>query len=91
MTETPATICYITFDNYTATLYVPIGAKEAYQTADYWKKFTNIVEMDFTGIEDIPADDAVRGGKDVYYDLNGRVVNNPTKGIYIKNGKKVVL
>ncbi|MBQ8271216.1 MAG: leucine-rich repeat protein [Bacteroidaceae bacterium] len=36
---------YTTYEN--ATLYVPAGAKEAYQTADYWKKFTNIVEMNF--------------------------------------------
>jgi len=31
------------------------------------------------------------GRSDVYYDLNGRRVMNPTKGIYIVNGKKVVL
>lgn len=36
---------YTTYEN--ATLYVPAGAKEAYQTADYWKEFTNIVEMNF--------------------------------------------
>ncbi len=28
---------------------------------------------------------------DVYYDLQGRPVANPTRGIYIKNGRKVVL
>lgn len=27
----------------------------------------------------------------VYYDLMGRIVKNPTKGIYIVNGKKVIL
>ena len=27
----------------------------------------------------------------VYYSLNGVKVNNPSKGIYIKNGKKVIL
>jgi flavodoxin len=27
----------------------------------------------------------------VYYSLNGQQVENPTKGIYIKNGKKVIL
>ena len=27
--------------------------------------------------------------KDVYYDLSGRRVENPVKGVYIKNGKKV--
>ena len=29
--------------------------------------------------------------KDVYYSLNGVRVENPTHGIYIKNGKKVIL
>jgi len=28
---------------------------------------------------------------DVYYSLNGQRVENPTHGIYIKNGKKVIL
>ena len=29
--------------------------------------------------------------KDVYYDLSGRVVENPTRGIYIIDGKKVLV
>ncbi len=29
--------------------------------------------------------------KDVYYSLNGQRVEHPTKGVYIKNGKAVVL
>ena len=29
--------------------------------------------------------------KDVYYNLQGQRVDNPTKGIYIRNGKKVVI
>ena len=28
---------------------------------------------------------------DIYYDLQGRKVANPTKGLYIVNGKKVVI
>ena len=28
---------------------------------------------------------------DVWYDLQGRRVENPTKGVYIKNGRKVVI
>ena len=75
-----------------ATLYVPVGAKTAYEAADYWKNFTNIVEMEFTGIDEVV--DEVKGEnskvKDVY-DLSGRKVTNPTKGIYIVNGKKVLL
>jgi hypothetical protein len=27
----------------------------------------------------------------IYYDLNGRRVDNPTKGLYIVNGKKVLV
>ena len=27
----------------------------------------------------------------VYFDLNGRRVDNPTKGVYITNGKKIVI
>ncbi len=94
ISETPATLDYYTFsmtDISSATLYVPVGSKEAYQAADYWKEFGNIVEMDFTAIEDIPADDALHGVNDVYYDLRGRCVSEPTKGgIYIHNGKKVL-
>ena len=26
----------------------------------------------------------------VYYDLQGRRINQPTKGIYIKNGQKLI-
>ena len=29
--------------------------------------------------------------KDVYYNLQGQRVDNPTKGLYIRNGKKVVI
>ncbi|MBR3612163.1 MAG: leucine-rich repeat domain-containing protein [Bacteroidaceae bacterium] len=73
------------------TLYVPIGAKDAYQTAEYWKNSANIVEIEFTGIEDVIVDDVLRDTLDIYFDLNGRMVDNPTGGIYIKKGKKVVL
>ena len=75
-----------------ATLYVPVGSKDAYAAAVGWKNFTNIVEMEFTGIDEVV--DEVKGEnskvKDVY-DLSGRKVTNPTKGIYIVNGKKVLL
>ncbi len=41
---------FYTVDTITCTLYVPIGAKEAYSTAKGWKEFLNIVERDFTGV-----------------------------------------
>ena len=70
------------------TLYVPVGTKETYASTKGWKDFVNIVEKDFTGIEDVVAE-----GERVktVYDLNGRAVENPSSGIYIINGKKVVI
>ncbi len=37
-------------DTITCTLFVPIGSKEAYSTANGWKEFLNIVERDFTDV-----------------------------------------
>ena len=71
-----------------ACLYVPDGRKFAYERATPWYKFY-IVEMDFTGIEDVETEG--ERVKDVYYDLSGRVVEKPTKGMYIINGKKVLV
>ena len=43
---TPLTIADETFSNRAnATLYVPAGSKSAYEAADYWKEFKEIVEM----------------------------------------------
>ena len=42
-----------------------------------------------TGIENVNRNDNVNGNR--YYDLNGRRVAQPTKGVYILNGKKVVI
>ena len=40
-----------------------------------------------TGISSVHTD----ARRDVYYSLNGQRVDNPSKGIFIRNGKKVVL
>ena len=76
-------------------LYVPYGTKEKYQNADGWKEFTNIIEMDETaGIESLTSDSSLKGEESGnIYSLDGRKVSNSglSKGIYIKNGKKVVI
>ena len=73
------------------TIYVPVGASEAYNVAP-WNEY-NIVEREVAGIESVtleewPAD---------VYDLNGRMVKAQAenldelpKGVYIVNGKKFV-
>ena len=70
-----------------ACLYVPEGRKFAYEKTAPWSNFY-IVEMDFTGIEELKSE---KGKVKTIYDLNGRAVENPSSGIYIINGKKVLI
>ena len=88
LNPTPPSINSSTFKSYTATLKVPKGSKAAYQTADYWKEFTNINEIDVTGVKDIHMDNHQNT---VIYDLNGRKLVTPTKGVCIINGRKVLV
>ena len=44
------------FNSYDATLYVPKGSLQAYKSAPVWELFTQIKEMDATGIEHAQAD-----------------------------------
>ena len=43
---------------------------------------------DVDGINEV-VNNAIADGK--YYDMQGRVVNNPVRGLYIHNGKKVLV
>ncbi len=66
-----------------ATLYVPVGSKDAYASATGWSYFTNIVEDDGnTGVKSTLADDT--GNPSEYYNLQGVKVEKPDKGIYVK-------
>lgn len=55
-----------------------------YQSLTRTNDFTN-------GIDDIPAAATRASGATAIYDLHGRRVENPTRGIYIVNGKKVMV
>ena len=89
LAETPPTIFSGVFTSYSATLHVPTGCKAAYQVADYWKNFTNIVEEDLSGIKTPVVSHEEENAP--YYDLQGRKVEHPSKGIYIHGGKKVLV
>lgn len=45
-----------TFNDYTATLYVPADAIDAYKSDSVWKNFTNIKSYDFSGVDEIGVD-----------------------------------
>ena len=68
----------------TCTLHVPTGCKEAYASTEPWSDFTNIVEEDLTGIEEIEMK-----SQDVaaYYDLNGQRITQLQRGINIVHYK----
>ena len=95
--EIPPTIYSNTFTIYVndnATLHVVNGCKDAYAGAQYWKYFLNITDdLTAAAVENITCDD--NNAPAEYYDLSGRRVEHPTRGIYImKQGntvKKVVL
>jgi hypothetical protein len=67
------------------TLYVPHGAKEAYQAVAPWSEFLNIVEMDLMPIDN---NENINIGNDINSDTNldGNVVNNVLYNISSDNG-----
>jgi hypothetical protein len=78
-----------------ATLYVPIGSKFNYMTCIGWGRFKNIVEFDTSSFD--PSTLGIHGvmldnDKDApVFDLLGRKLAQPKKGVNIINGKKVVV
>ena len=84
----------------TCVLFIPKGSLMDYVTAPQWVEFLNIEEKEISGIEDVVADKEFDGTY-VVYDLNGilkltttdfaEIRNTLDKGIYIINGKKVLI
>jgi hypothetical protein len=71
-----------------ATLYVPKGTIGKYKATAGWKDFKNIVEGLPAGINGIDLDN---NKANPMYDLNGRRLDKPQKGINIIDGKKVMV
>ncbi len=70
----PASLSSSAFDNNvysSATLYVPVGSKAAYEAADVWSNFKNVVEKDMgsTGIDTVLVEGFIR-----VYTLDGVLV-----------------
>ena len=68
------------------TLHVLPNLLEEARTTSPWKDFGNIVEWTPDGIAETTAVDGKQST--AIYDLSGRRVQTPTKGIYIRDGKK---
>ena len=89
----PPTASLTTFYEYTyanADVYVPQGSLYDYGSDNIWKLFLNLHGADLTGINGITADGTTNGGQRIY-DLQGRKLKKPIRGLNIINGKKVVV
>lgn len=74
---------------YYFNLFKDSGLKGKWQDTITFKVTVAMSPMEETGIE--PVTDDAESSQSIYYDLQGRRVKNPTKGIYIMNGKKVLV
>lgn len=82
---------------YTTGAEVKVGANKAYidkslivnKGGGAAKAFIDFDELEATGIDAVDTAKTLKGGK--FYDLSGREVANPTRGLYIVNGKKVLI
>ena len=85
-----------TFLEYYSVLYVPKGSLAAYESSPYWgyRHFEKIVEgepEDENSGTSISAILAPQPNRDEYFNLQGQRVETPTKGLYIKNGRKIFI
>ena len=71
-----------------STLHVPASAIKKYRAAWPWSDFKEIVLIDPNAIMGVKQSDDRHAE---YYDLTGRKVHQPQKGLYIRNGKKTIV
>ena len=65
----------------TATLYVPTGTKEKYESTPAWNKFANIVEGIENAVESVETD--AQAEETVRYNVGGQRISSPQKGLNI--------
>ena len=89
ITEPEKVTVRMDIDYYTNTpLYVPVGTKERYMSAEGWKNFITIIEKEKQPTAITHTTESATN-EPTYYTIDGkRMTKVPKKGIYIKNHKK---
>lgn len=78
------------------TLYVPTGTKAAYENAQYWKEFKEIVEYSVNDIKAVSSHRHNTANNAAAYSIDGKAVLSKSgdklpKGLWIKGNKKVIV
>ena len=82
----PVSIDYNSFPWPNATLYVPYGSKAAYEAADYWKEFKEIVEMEPVEPEHVELTDISTINNVIYIEpMEARTGTQATISLKMKN------
>ena len=90
--EVPSTVSNAFNGSYIeyATLHVPESSIEQYKGKVPWRSFGTIIPItDEDAITEIKASEGTR--KDAFFDISGRCIYKPQKGLNIINGKKVLI
>ena len=64
-----------------ATLYVPAGTKEKYESTPAWNKFKMIVEQEVNAVESVETD--AKAEETERYNVSGQRISSPQKGLNI--------
>ena len=101
LSQTPPVCSPSSFSNnqpYHFTLYVPENLVETYRYADGWRGLRYIeglsdeeIDAILAGVKEVNVDGNNRTDDGVFYTIGGQRVTKPGKGLYIRNGKKVVI
>ena len=78
--------------DFSIPLYVPEGSLMKYKSADCWRNFVNIYEVGdkpVTSINNRVGESTQQ--ESPYYSLGGVRIAQPRKGVYIKEGKKIIV
>jgi hypothetical protein len=89
-----ASNAFLGVDKEKCILYVPVGCVAAYTAAEGWNEFHHILEIGTSSIHVLTGNNQFGN----IYDINGRLVRENTntfeglsKGIYIVNGRKIIV
>ena len=85
----------MTFDNVIVEGEPVLGWEDKHLKTNNTETLKLVYDFKFNytdGVDEITIGPELVGddADDIYYTIDGRMVKNPTRGIYIKNGKKYV-